>query len=138
MISFEPGPIRPPSEAASILLRITRSCHWNRCAFCPVYKTERYSIRKVDEIKRDIDAMAAVAQRILRRLDGACGAGADGTPAIDLVDGLPRDAAVDATCWQLMASRTPQTFDEVLRVPDATATRPSRAAHRAPQLYPDN
>ena len=38
MIAFETGRIRPPSEAQSILLRITRSCHWNKCAFCPVYK----------------------------------------------------------------------------------------------------
>jgi radical SAM superfamily enzyme YgiQ (UPF0313 family) len=61
MIAFETGPIRPPSEATSILLRITRNCHWNKCAFCPVYKHERFSIRKVDEIKRDIYAPAAMS-----------------------------------------------------------------------------
>jgi len=65
----------PPSEAQAILLRITRCYHWNKCAFCPVYKHEQYSIRKVDEIERDIDAMAAVADRVRRRMDGACGAG---------------------------------------------------------------
>lgn len=35
---FEQGPIRPPNEARSLLLRITRNCPWNQCLFCPVYK----------------------------------------------------------------------------------------------------
>lgn len=99
MISFETGRIRPPSEAQSILLRITRSCHWNRCAFCPVYKHEPYSIRKVDEIKRDIDAMAAVADRVRRRLDPCCGSEA----LVEAVEGFGRDEAVDPECAQLMA-----------------------------------
>ena len=38
---FEQGPIRPPSEAASLLVRVTRNCPWNRCTFCPVYKGAR-------------------------------------------------------------------------------------------------
>jgi len=103
MIAFETGRIRPPSEAQSILLRITRSCHWNRCAFCPVYKHEQYSIRKVDEIKRDIDAMAAVADRIRRRMDGACGVGADRAKVVDAIEGLDHDDTVDVDCAQLMA-----------------------------------
>ena len=35
-LSFEQGPIRPPSEAKSLLLRFTRNCPWNKCKFCPV------------------------------------------------------------------------------------------------------
>jgi radical SAM superfamily enzyme YgiQ (UPF0313 family) len=31
--SFEQGPIRPPSEARSLLIRATRNCPWNKCAF---------------------------------------------------------------------------------------------------------
>jgi hypothetical protein len=99
MITFETGPIRPPSEAQSILLRITRSCHWNRCAFCPVYKHEPYCIRKVDEIKRDIDAMAATADRVRHRLDACCGTKA----VVDAVESLRRDEAVDVDCARLMA-----------------------------------
>lgn len=53
-LEFEQGPIRPPSEARSFLLRITRNCPWNQCLFCPVYKNERFSLRTVDEIKQDI------------------------------------------------------------------------------------
>lgn len=54
---FEQGPIRPPSEAYSLLIRVTRNCPWNRCAFCPVYKAASFSMRKVEHIKRDIDAV---------------------------------------------------------------------------------
>jgi len=53
-LEFEQGPIRPPSEARSFLLRITRNCPWNQCLFCPVYKDEKFSLRTVDEIKQDI------------------------------------------------------------------------------------
>jgi histone acetyltransferase (RNA polymerase elongator complex component) len=54
---FEQGPIRPPSEARSLLIRVTRNCPWNRCTFCPVYKNTRFSIRSVDHIIKDIDAL---------------------------------------------------------------------------------
>jgi len=63
-INFEQGPIRPPSEAASLLIRLTRNCPWNRCTFCPVYKGARFSIRSVDEIKDDIRAMRAAADQV--------------------------------------------------------------------------
>jgi len=53
-LEFEQGPIRPPSEARSFLLRITRNCPWNQCLFCPVYKDDKFSLRTVDEIKQDI------------------------------------------------------------------------------------
>ena len=49
--SFEQGPIRPPNEARSLLLRLTRNCPWNQCLFCPVYKRAKFSLRTVDEIK---------------------------------------------------------------------------------------
>jgi len=54
---FEQGPIRPPSEAYSLLLRVTRNCPWNQCSFCPVYKGSKFSRRTVDEVKDDIRAM---------------------------------------------------------------------------------
>ncbi len=55
---FEQGPIRPPSEAASLLIRVTRNCPWNRCTFCPVYKGEKFSLREVDHVIKDIDTVA--------------------------------------------------------------------------------
>ena len=65
---FELGPIRPPSEAQSILLRLTRNCPWNKCAFCPVYKGEKFSPRSVDEVKKDIDAMSRIRDLIMDKI----------------------------------------------------------------------
>jgi radical SAM superfamily enzyme len=55
---FEQGVIRPPSEAQSLLVRVTRNCPWNKCLFCPAYKGVKFSRRSVAEVKADIDAMA--------------------------------------------------------------------------------
>ena len=54
---FELGPIRPPSEAHSLLLRITRNCPWNKCRFCCLYRGETFSIRPVEHVIRDIDTI---------------------------------------------------------------------------------
>jgi hypothetical protein len=78
--SFELGPIRPPSEARSLLLRVTRNCPWNRCAFCPVYRGERFSIRSLDEVLADIAAMRELAAELqaaaARRVEGGVTPGA--------------------------------------------------------------
>ncbi|MFH2131624.1 MAG: radical SAM protein [bacterium] len=54
---YEMGPIRPPSEANSLLIRVTRNCPWNRCTFCPVYKDEKFSRRPLDHVLQDIDTL---------------------------------------------------------------------------------
>jgi radical SAM superfamily enzyme YgiQ (UPF0313 family) len=48
-------PFRPPSEANSLLLRVTRGCPWNRCTFCSMYKTMEFEIRDFEEIQSDIE-----------------------------------------------------------------------------------
>ncbi len=58
--SFEQGPIRPPSEAKSLLLRITRNCPWNNCQFCNIYKGKTFERRSVQEIKDDIKAVREI------------------------------------------------------------------------------
>jgi len=63
-LSFEQGPIRPPNEARSLLLRITRNCPWNQCLFCPVYKKQKFSLRTVEEIKEDILTARDIANDI--------------------------------------------------------------------------
>ena len=63
-LSFEQGPIRPPSEARSLLLRVTRNCPWNQCQFCPVYKNRKFSLRTVEEIKQDIESVKDIADDV--------------------------------------------------------------------------
>lgn len=52
---FELGPIRPPSEAYSLLLRINRGCGWNKCRFCGFYRDVPFSIRRAEDVKKDVD-----------------------------------------------------------------------------------
>jgi len=52
---IEIGPIRPPSEAESLLIRVTRNCPWNKCKFCGLYKNTKFTIRKKEHVLEDID-----------------------------------------------------------------------------------
>ena len=49
-------PFRPPSEADSLLLRVTRGCPWNRCSLCLMYKTMKFKIRDIEEVLSDIES----------------------------------------------------------------------------------
>ncbi len=51
-------PFRPPSEANSLLLRVTRGCPWNRCTFCSMYKGMKFEVRETQEILEDIESAA--------------------------------------------------------------------------------
>lgn len=66
---FEQGPIRPPSEANSLLIRITRNCPWNQCTFCPVYKDRRFSVRSIEHVLQDIDAVYRQVQLLQQTAD---------------------------------------------------------------------
>lgn len=61
---FEQGPIRPPSESTSLLLRVTRNCPWNKCAFCHTYRGTKFELRSVEEIKKDIQTMKDIADEV--------------------------------------------------------------------------
>ena len=66
--SFEIGAIRPPSEGGSysLLIRATRNCSWNRCKFCygMSYNHEKFQLRAVEEIKKDIQVAKAISDEI--------------------------------------------------------------------------
>jgi len=65
---FEIGAIRPPSEGGSysLLIRATRNCSWNRCKFCygMAYNHEKFQLRAVEEIKKDIQVAKAISDEI--------------------------------------------------------------------------
>ena len=50
--------IRPPSEANSFLLPVTTGCSHNKCVFCGTYAGVKFGIRRLEDIKRDIDEVA--------------------------------------------------------------------------------
>ena len=45
---------RPPYEAYSLLLQVTRGCSHNACTFCSMYRTERFSVSPAEEIVEDL------------------------------------------------------------------------------------
>jgi len=83
---FEQGPIRPPSEANSLLIRLTRNCPWNRCTFCRVYKKSQFSLRSMENIIKDIDCLYNYIELLKQKvkLDGYI----DNTVINNLFNGL--------------------------------------------------
>lgn len=49
---------RPPSEAKSFILRITRGCSHNKCTFCAMYRNVPFQIRPMEKIEQEITQMA--------------------------------------------------------------------------------
>jgi radical SAM superfamily enzyme YgiQ (UPF0313 family) len=64
-LRYEIGPIRPPSEAYSLLVRFTRNCPWNKCEFCHIYKGRKFEKRPFAEIARDIDTVKRISDEIV-------------------------------------------------------------------------
>ncbi len=52
--SYDFPPFRPPNEAQSALIRVTKGCPWNRCAFCSMYKHLRFELKPLEQIKEDV------------------------------------------------------------------------------------
>ncbi len=100
MESFEIGPIRPPSEAYSLLIRATRNCSWNRCKFCPVYKGQRFELRSVAEIKKDIET-ARVIQDKIKEISWKAGYGDSQVreAAASVLNSPPNEAYHNVALW---------------------------------------
>lgn len=49
---------RPPFEANSLLLQVTRGCSHNSCAFCTMYRDTPFGEETLEQIERDIDEAA--------------------------------------------------------------------------------
>ena len=62
---YEGNPIRPPSEAGSIILQVATGCPHNRCAFCGAYRGLSWRIKPEETIAADLE----FASRHCRRQD---------------------------------------------------------------------
>jgi len=67
-MNYEGTIIRPPNEAASLILQVTVGCSHNRCTFCPAYIDKKFRIKSIDEIFADIDIVASEALYDVRRI----------------------------------------------------------------------
>lgn len=77
---YDLPPYRPPSEANSVLIRVTRGCPWNRCIFCGMYKDIKFELRSYEEIASDI-----TVAREWYQSKGSCGELTPDTPKLGLV-----------------------------------------------------
>ncbi|MGI6721331.1 MAG: radical SAM protein [Anaerovoracaceae bacterium] len=96
--TFHIGPIRPPSEANSLLLQVTSGCTWNRCRFCSLYRHTGFRAYKVEDICRDIDNIADIAEKVARHYDGAWD-----LAALNYEAGLKRDEE-ERSCYIMVAN----------------------------------
>jgi radical SAM superfamily enzyme YgiQ (UPF0313 family) len=55
--------IRPPSEAASIILQVTVGCSHNRCTFCGTYRGELFRLKDEKTIAADLEFAAIYCRR---------------------------------------------------------------------------
>jgi biotin synthase-like enzyme len=97
--SFELGPIRPPSEANSLLIRVTKNCPWNRCKFCHTYKGKKFELRSVEEIKQDILAAKAIQDK-LKEISWKTGYGGRAEEvAATILNNPPNEAYFNVALW---------------------------------------
>ncbi len=97
--TFELGPIRPPSEAFSLLLRLTRNCPWNRCNFCSIYKNQKFELRGVEEIKRDIDTVRDIRERIMVQAASAASTDDPSTAGRMMLARRPEQSVYSVALW---------------------------------------
>ncbi len=81
-LSYDFPPWRPPNEANSLLLRVTRGCTWNRCTFCSMYKHFTFERRPLEEVKTDILTAASLYRAEVRTVF----IGDSNSPAIKTAD----------------------------------------------------
>lgn len=55
MLNYHQPVYRPPSEAYSLILQITLACSWNKCSFCEMYSSKKFTIRPKEEIFKEIE-----------------------------------------------------------------------------------
>ena len=65
---YETPVFRPPSEANSFILRVTRGCAHNRCTFCAMYKDVPFSVYMDEAVERQIAMAAHYAGEQVRRI----------------------------------------------------------------------
>jgi len=119
--SYELGPIRPPSESHSLLIRVTKNCSWNRCKFCHIYKGQRFELRSVDEVKKEILTAKAIQDK-LKNLAWKSGYGDNMEPVlVTVLQNPPNEAYFNVALWLYFGGSSVFLQDAntlIMRTPD--------------------
>ncbi|MBO7713127.1 MAG: radical SAM protein [Methanobrevibacter sp.] len=68
------GPVyRHPLEANTPILEITYGCSWNKCVFCDMYKGVKFGASPMEHIEEDLQELATIYPRNLRKITVANG-----------------------------------------------------------------
>jgi radical SAM superfamily enzyme YgiQ (UPF0313 family) len=60
VLPYDEPLFRPPSEAHSLIFQVTVGCSWNRCAFCEMYTSKKFRIKKEFETVAEIQLAASL------------------------------------------------------------------------------
>ncbi|MFW2487360.1 radical SAM protein [Clostridium chromiireducens] len=55
---------RPPSESNSLIIQATLGCSHNKCSFCSMYKSKKFSIKSLEEIKNDMSHFRKIYEHV--------------------------------------------------------------------------
>lgn len=55
MLNYDYPLYRPPSEGLNLIIQVTLGCSHNKCTFCNMYKSKKFTIKSLEEIKQEID-----------------------------------------------------------------------------------
>jgi len=58
-IAYDEPLFRPPAEAYSLIFQVTLGCSWNKCAFCQMYTSKHFTVRKEEAVLEEIQRSAA-------------------------------------------------------------------------------
>jgi radical SAM superfamily enzyme YgiQ (UPF0313 family) len=65
---YQGAVIRPPSEAASLIVQVTYGCSNNTCDFCGTYLDKPFSVRPFAEVVDDVIALPVSLRQRVRRV----------------------------------------------------------------------
>jgi radical SAM superfamily enzyme YgiQ (UPF0313 family) len=68
MLRYDEPLFRPPSESESLIFQITLGCSYNRCTFCSMYRSKRFSAKSLEAVRADIGQAVDVVGHEVRRV----------------------------------------------------------------------
>jgi len=55
---------RPPSESNSLIIQATLGCSHNKCSFCNMYKSKKFTIKSIEDIKNSMNYYREIYEHV--------------------------------------------------------------------------